>query len=139
MKFPGSARVFPIGFGVAQIAARAANDLGFAVPSDIGEAGRFVVENVEDNMALPVAFAPFGVFVPGGFFARKAVNENVGPAILVEVVRKEEKAVGISIVHAEAAFEAGNGFFGAIGFFVFEGSVGRAELVTLFEVWAFVP
>src|SRR2546421_11966662 len=102
------------------MAAGTADNLRFAVPGDIRKSGGLVIEHIKNYVPLPMAFTGFGVFVPGGFFAGEAIDDNVGPAILIEVVGEEEEAVGVGIVHTQAAFEARNGFFGAVGFFSFE-------------------
>src|SRR5690349_11241067 len=123
MKLPGSAGIFPVGFGIPQMATGTADDFWFPVARDIGKAGRFVVEDVENDVALPVTFAALWIFVPSDFLAGKAIDDDVRPTILIKVIGEEEKAVGIGIVHAEAPFETGDGFFGAVRFFMFEGGV----------------
>jgi hypothetical protein len=49
MKFPGRSRIFPIGFGIPEVAARATDDLWFAIAIDVGEGGRFVVNDLQDE------------------------------------------------------------------------------------------
>jgi hypothetical protein len=86
-----------------------------------------------------MAFAAFGVFVPGDFFAGETVIDDVGPAVSVEIVGVGEETIRVRILDAEGAFIAGNGFFAAIGFLSLEGRIGRAKLVTFFEIGSLVP
>src|SRR5262249_28128293 len=111
----------------------------FAVAGDVSEGGRFVVGGFEYNMLLPGPIDPFGIFKPGGLFAGKSNDQDVVPAILVEVDAKSEKVIRIGIVDTQRAFESFDGLFASIGLFVFEGPRRRIIFVTLFKIGSFVP
>src|SRR5258708_17037382 len=90
-------------------------------------------------MPLPMPFASLWVFVPRRILPRETINENVRPPILIEIVGKREKIIGIGIVRPEAAFKPWNNLFGAIALLVFEGRVSRIKLMTLFKIRPFIP
>src|SRR5260221_1200053 len=120
MKFPGPIRAFPIRFGIADITARATKNFGFAIPGDVHKSRRFIVHHIEDDMPLPMSLAALWIFVPRRILSWKTVNQDVGPAVAVEIVGKLEKIIGIGVYLSQAAFEPGNDFFRAIALFVFE-------------------
>src|SRR5580765_887178 len=139
MKLPRRGRIFPIGFRIPKEAARAANNLWFAIAINVRKSGRFVVNHIENDMLLPVTFAAARIFVPGSFFARETVNHNVGPTVAIKIVREREKIIGVSVIDAERALEAREVFFGAIGLLAFESRIGRIELVAIGEAGSFIP
>src|SRR2546423_4585656 len=98
MKCPRLSRIAPVSLRVSQIAARIENDLRFAVAGQIAPGGRFVVDNIEDFMTHPMFSAVVGhlalrVFVPGSVFSGKTVDQDISPAVLVEVVGEGEEVV----------------------------------------------
>src|SRR5258706_3326431 len=90
-------------------------------------------------MPLPMAFAAFGIFIPGSVLAGKTIDQNVRPAVVVEVIDKREKVVRIRVVDAERGFEGGDLLLGAIGFLVFERCVGGIILMAFFEIRPLIP
>ena len=86
-----------------------------------------------------MAFAALRIFIPGSFFTRKGVGEDVGPTVVIEIVGEGEKVVGVGVVGAVSAFETGEGFFGAIAFLAFESRIGGIDFVTICEGRSFVP
>jgi hypothetical protein len=90
-------------------------------------------------MPLPMPFSSFRVFVPRGILSREPINQDVGPPIAVEIVRKCEKIIRIGIDRPEAAFKSRKNLLGPIALFMFEGCVGRIKLVSLLEIRPFVP
>ena len=66
-------------------------------------------------MFLPVAFAALRVFIPGGDFAGETENQDVVPAVLIEIVSEREKVVRVGVVGAERAFETLDRFPCAVG------------------------
>lgn len=140
MKRPLDFGVVPIRRGgVTEIVARAANQLAFAVAEEIAEGGGFVIGGGEDEMALPMAFFVLGIFVPESFLAGKTDVNNIRPAIAIDVEGEGEEVVGVFVLLAEGAFEAGDGdrFAGGVG--GFEGMVGGTIFVADFEIRAFIP
>src|SRR5262245_14759046 len=98
-------------------------------------------------MLLPVLVFAFRVFVPVRRRAWKAEDENVIPAVLVEVVAEREKVVRVTVLLAEPAVETGYGHLGHRPELEFErcgtarrlALVGRVVLVALLEVWPGPP
>src|SRR5690349_11028649 len=50
VEFPGRSLVFPIRFRVTDVSFGTAEDLRFAVTRDVQEAGRFIIQNIQNNM-----------------------------------------------------------------------------------------
>src|SRR6266545_8328890 len=98
MPLPRPARIIPARLRVAVGTFRAADNLRFAVTGDVGEGWRFVVRYVQRDMLLPVAFAALRVFIPGGDFAGKTENQDVVPALLIEIVGEREKVDRVGVV-----------------------------------------
>src|SRR5439155_5279661 len=116
-----------------------ANNLRFAVPGEVGESRRFVVRHVEDDVLLPMAVAALGILVPSGNFTGKPEDENVVPAVLVEIVGEGEEIVGVSVIAAECAFEALDGLLLAVGVLLLESLCGGIIFVAYLEVRPFIP
>src|SRR2546427_3698660 len=95
---PGRGGMSPVALSITDVAARTAQYLRLTVAGQVDETGRLVIEHIKNNVTLPVSFTAFGVFVPGGFFAGKAIDENVGPAIVVEVISERKKTLRIGVV-----------------------------------------
>src|SRR6266478_3153584 len=139
VKGPGRSRILPVGGGVTDISAGTAKNVGLAIAIDVRKPRRLVVNNIKNNMLLPMSFAALGVFIPGGLFSRKAVNQNISPAVAIEIIGEHEEAFRIGVVCTQTAFKAGNCFFSAIYLLTFESGIGGGILVPLFEVRPFVP
>ncbi len=139
MKFPGRRRVLPVRLGVADVSLGAAEDFGLAVAGDVHETGRLVIQFIEDDMPLPMALAALGVFVPRDFLARVPIDEHVGPAVSIDIVGESQEAVGVGVVGAQGAFEAGDGLGGAVRAGAFEAGIGGPDLVPLLEIRPFIP
>src|ERR1043165_1669580 len=88
--------------------------------------------------AVGILFA-LGVFVPGGVLAGKAVNENIIPAVFVEIEGKGEKVVRVSVVAAQCAFKTGDGLFGPICLFNFKFLIRGVVLMADLKIRAFPP
>src|SRR5207247_289787 len=110
--FPRFGWIGPIRFGVAVESFRAADNLRFAVARQVSEGRRFVVGYVQDIVANPMALLTLWIFVPRRFLARKTHDQDVRPAILVEIVSEREEIVGVGVLLAESAFETRNLDFG---------------------------
>src|SRR5206468_1510025 len=129
----------PVRLGVAVGPFGTANDLRFAVPGEVGERRRFIIRHVEDDVLLPVSLAAFGILIPGGNFTGKPEDENVVPAVPVEIVSEGEEIVGVSVVAAERAFEALDGLLLAVGALFLEGLSRGIILVAFLKVGPFIP
>jgi hypothetical protein len=70
-----------------------ANELGLVVACEIRECGRFAVDDIENEMTLPVARLALRIVVPPGLLAGEANNYDVVPAILVHIIHEREKIV----------------------------------------------
>src|SRR2546423_5094620 len=106
MKGPGRAWILPIRLAIANMPARTTENLRLTIPSSIGESRRFIIDDVKNVMALPVTFSAFGIFVPGSIQPRKAINQNIRPAISVEVIRERQKVIRVGIVDPQTTFKA---------------------------------
>src|SRR5256885_13947715 len=80
-----------------------------------------------------------GILEPGSVRAGKAINQNVIPAVLVEVVSESEKVVRIGVIFAERALESRDGLFGSVLLLEFERFGGRVILMAHFEVGPLPP
>src|SRR6266567_6672328 len=129
----------PVRLCIAKVAARATNDLRFAVAGHIRKAGRLVIKFIEDDMALPMSFAAFGVFIPSRLLAWEPIDQNIHPAIAIEVIDKTEEVVRVHIVGPQSAFEACYGFLRAVGFLASKSGIGGIKLVAFLELGAFIP
>src|SRR5580658_3258167 len=90
-------------------------------------------------MPAPTAFLVPRIFVPISFFAGKTDNDNIRPAVAVDVESKRQEILGVLVFDPQRALESVNGgdFPGGVG--GFEGMLGRAVFVADFEIRAFVP
>src|ERR1051325_4382652 len=134
MEGPWSLRSLPVSLGVADVAAGTANYLRLAIAGQIHEPRRLVVEHIENFMPLPVSFTALGVFIPGGFFSRKPIDKDVGPAICIKVISKHQEAFGVRVVSPQSTFKTRNDFLGPVGFLSLEAGIGGSVLVALFEI-----
>src|SRR6266568_7755242 len=139
MELPRRPWVLPVRLCIPTVAARATNHLRFAVPGHICKAGRLVIKFTEDDMALPMSVAAFGVFIPSRLLAWEPIDQNIHPAIAVEVIDKTEEVVRVHIVGPKSAFEARYGFFDAVGFLASKSGIGGIKLVAFLELGAFIP
>ena len=75
-----------------------------------------------------MALAALRVFVPSDFLAGKPIHKHVGPAVSIDIVSESQEAVGVGVVGAQGAFEAGDGFDGAVRASPFKAGVGGPDL-----------
>ena len=133
-------RISPIDFRVAELAAALAalgfrillevagvnEELGLAVAVHVREGRRFTVRHVEDIMLSPFAAFSLRVDVEPGRGTREAIDEDVGPAVAIEVMGVGDEVVGVAL-GAVIRLRGGRG----VGFFLFEvrsepdGAAGR--------------
>ena len=73
-----------------------AEELRLAVTIDVDEVGRLAVGDVEDVMPSPVAGLALRIFEDEGGLARQAVDQDVGPAIAIEVIGELDEVVGVA-------------------------------------------
>src|SRR5436190_5870678 len=106
--------MFPIRSAITDVPARTAQQVRLAILVDIGKPRGFVVDNIEDIMALPMSVAALWIFEPGRIFAWKTVHQNIGPAVAVEIIGEDEEVFGVGIVDSKSALKAGDRLFGAI-------------------------
>src|SRR5262245_22819866 len=103
VKGPLLGRLVPVRLRIAEIAdhvralleARVKDQLRFPVAGEISKRGRFVVGVINREMLFPVTFLAAGVLVPIRRSAGEAEDQNVVPAIFVEVVSEGEKVVRV--------------------------------------------
>ena len=131
--------MLPIRFGVAVITFRGTNQFWIFVASDVRECGRFVVGDVEHDVLRPVAVGTLGILKPRGRFTRKADDQDVVPAVLVEIMSEREKIVRVFVFHSQRALETFDGLLGGVGRFAFEGLGGRIIFMPLCEIRSFIP
>src|SRR5678809_222876 len=84
-------------------------------------------------------FAALGVFKPGSVLAGKADDENVVPAILVEVIGPGKEVVGVSVLGAERAFKSRHLDGGHGTQLQIESRLRWIILVTFLEIGSFPP
>ena len=103
-------RVGPIDLGVAELSAMTAivvlrvllqiagvaEELRLAVAVDVDELRGFAVGDVEDIMNGPGAGFALRVFVDEGRVAREAEDQDVRPAVAIEIVGVGDKVVGVA-------------------------------------------
>src|SRR5262245_59618305 len=131
MKLPWTLRRAPDRGGIAILTFGDANELGFAVAGQVGKGGRFVIRLIETLVSLPMAFSAFGIFEPRSVLAGKADDQNVVPAILVEVISPGEKIIRVGVLGAERALEAGHLHRGHGAQLEIERRLGRRVFVAL--------
>ena len=120
VKFPGSGWSLPVWCDPAPLFFPKAEYFGFAVSVHVDKGWGFSLDAFEDEVFLPEAGFVFGILVPESLMlVDTATNEDVLPAVLVEVVDEGEHAVG------------GTRFFGVCD--------SGVELVFSLEERAFVP
>ena len=93
MKLPWLGRLAPVRLGIAVKPFRTTDQLRFAIPVDVGECGRLVVRLVEHHMLRPKDFAALRVFIPGRFLTGKTNDQNVIPAIAIEIISKSKEII----------------------------------------------
>ena len=123
MEGPGLRHVGPIGLCVADdavgISADGHDELGLAVTIDVAEGGGFGIVGVDDFVLVPVAGVGFGIDVEidAGLLVGAAVVdfEDIGPAVVVEVIGVEDEGVGVAarLVGGADAVSAGRVDFDA--------------------------
>ena len=125
--------------GVADVVAHEADQLRLAVAQKVAEAGRFVIRGINHSMPRPEAFLVLGILVPIRLGAGETDNDNIRPAVAVDVEGESEEIFRVAIPDAQRALEAVNGGFFPGGVGRFEGMLGRPVWVAYFEIRAFVP
>jgi hypothetical protein len=84
--------------GVAEVAVGLVEDqIGLSVAGDVGERGRLIADAFEDVVLLPVVLPVgiAGVLVPICVGAGEADDEDIGPAVVVEVVNEGEEVLRV--------------------------------------------
>src|SRR5690606_20997630 len=93
---PGAGRIAPVRLNVAVPATVNADDLGPTISGEVEPGGRLIVDTLEDKMPLPVPLTRLpGIAVPGRLLTREADDEDVVPAVVVEVVDVGEEIVRV--------------------------------------------
>ena len=96
------------------MAALESKPLRLAVAGDILPPRRFAGGHLKNDIGLPEAGLVLRVLVPNGFLAGPAEDEDVFPAIGVEVVGVGEEIICVTVLAAEFAGEAGDFDFFAV-------------------------
>src|SRR5262245_38322288 len=108
MEFPRARWIRPIRFGIAVLALCYADQFGAAVACKIRERRRFVVGLVQDFMPRPMFLLALWIFKPGGVLAWETYNQDIVPAVFVEVVHPHEEVIRISVFGSQCPFKARN-------------------------------
>src|ERR1043166_2315531 len=103
--------ITPIRRSVAERTARVGNNLRLAIARDVAPLRRFIVHHIEDLVPRPMLRAiarllAFGILEPRSVRAGETVNQNVIPAVLVEVVGERKEIVRVSVVLPKRALKA---------------------------------
>src|SRR5262245_13018496 len=106
MERPRLCRIGRIEIGITVLAFRDAHEFRLAVAGEIGKRRRFVVGVLEDLVTGPVAVLALRILEPGGVLPRKADDQDVLPAVLVEVERPGKEIVRVLVLLAEKTLEA---------------------------------
>ena len=97
VELPRLRRIVFRNFCVTKLTAGVEDKLRPAVARDVGEGGRFIVDCRECQMALPRLLLTLRIFEPIRFFAGKADDEDISPAVAVDVVREREEVFGVAV------------------------------------------
>ena len=124
VKLPNLRRVGGIGLGIAEESLGIAHQFRQSVAVDVFELRRFVVHHIKRQVPGPVAGLSPWVLEPESIFAGHADDEDVRPAVAVEVGGPGEEIVGVGVVRAERAFVSGNRRLAAVGLLALEGLGG---------------
>src|SRR5258708_845079 len=73
-------------FRIAKVAARTDDDLRLPVSRDVREGRRLIVRDIHCDMLHPLPFLTLRILVPPTLLAWKTKDENVRPAIRIEVI-----------------------------------------------------
>src|SRR5207248_293549 len=128
-----------IRLSVAVSAFRGADDFWFSIAGKIGKRRRLIIGYIEDDMLFPVSVAALGIFIPGRLFAWKADDQDIVPAVFIEIVSEREEIIGILIFGSKRAFKAFDALFRPVRFFANESLSCRINLVTLLKSGPFIP
>src|SRR5580693_2999120 len=90
-------------------------------------------------MRGPMAPGPLWVFKPMRGLARKINDQNVRPAIAIEIIDERQKIIRVGIVRPEGAFKSRDVFETAIGLLMLKGCRGRTVFMAFLEVRSFIP
>src|ERR1043165_2822717 len=143
MEGPLGRRVFPIGRRIAEKAAGVADDLRLDIAGEVCPRRGLVVHRVEYEVTLPASRAVdtrlAGILEPRGVLAGETNDEQVEPAVAVEIIREREKIIRVLVVHTQSALEALDDDFRAIGILALERLRCRIILVALIELRPLPP
>src|SRR6266567_412575 len=97
------------------------NDLWLSVAGQVTELRRFVIDNIEDFVPDPMLGSirgrlAFWILIPGRILAGKTVNQDIIPAVFVEIVSECKEIIGIGVVFSERPFKAGDFLLRAVVF-----------------------
>ena len=102
----GLGRIVPVRRGIAILTLGDADELRLSVAGQIGKGRRLVVRLIEDLVPHPVPVLALRVLEPRRLLPGEADDQDVVPAVLVEVEGPGEKVVGVLVLLAERALEA---------------------------------
>ena len=100
MECPLLSRIAPIRGHVTEPVPGLTDELGFPIPSQIKKSRRLIVHDVEHTVSRPVAGLLAGIAKPGGIFAGETHDQDILPAVPIEVVDEGKEVVGV-LAHVE--------------------------------------
>ena len=139
MKLPRQRRVVRHLRGVAKVTARVANDVRFPVAIDVRKRRRFVVHLIVNDVPLPRTFLTLRILKPRRLLAGEAIDQNIRPAVRVEIAHKGEEIVRVSVLRPKRPLEAWNGFLFSVGTGASERLLRRIKLMPRLEIRPFIP
>src|SRR5688572_25216085 len=101
MEGPQLRGITPIRLGIAVSASGNADQLRLSVAGHVGKRRRLVVRRPEHLMAPPVAANAFRILEPRRGGARKSDDEDVVPAVVIEVAGPRKEIVGVLVLVTE--------------------------------------
>ena len=139
MERPRLRRSSPIRLGIAVSTSGDADQLRLSVAGQVRKRRRLVVRRTEHLVPPPVGPGAFRILEPRGGRAGKPDDEDVVPAVFVEVVGPGKKIVGVLVLLSECALKARHGDGRHRPELQLERRRGRIVLVALREVRALPP
>ena len=91
--------------GIAKVATRVADDLRLPIACDVREGRGFAVGDVDRDVLGPRSIFTLWVLIPPALLAREAKDQNVRPAVCVEVVGIGKEVFRVIVFLAECALE----------------------------------